>query len=218
MQDLMTMPQQDLSQVNPAVLRGLMEDLMERLPTVRFIQTNWTVNIDKDKKDLPDGAQVAIDMSRATQAWLKFSKNAIVERHSLGLFAEEKLQSRDELGDTDETEWETGNDGKPQDPWAKSYEIPGVLLSKKGNLAVNLTGSGYNYGLAVGSLIKTFFAEFKANTGKVPLLDLKHKKKTDRYGNKMVPVLVVSGWVEPPEVPDAAADPTAEPEEQETDF
>ncbi|MGI9491821.1 MAG: hypothetical protein ACR2QF_05395 [Geminicoccaceae bacterium] len=213
----MTLPKQDLTKVDPEILRGLMENLMERLPTVRFVQTNWIINIDKDKKDLPDGAQVAIDMSRATQAWLKFSKNAIVERHSLGLFADEKLPSRDELGDTDETEWELGNDGKPQDPWAKAYEIPGVLLSKKGNVAVNLTGSGYNYGLTIGNLIRAFFADFQANASKVPLLDLKQKRKTDKHGKKMVPVLVINSWVEPPEVEEKPAE-MVDAEQEETDF
>src|SRR5262249_10164573 len=71
-----------------------------------------------DDEEIPEGTEFVVIYDQVQGGWVKFmGKGNPPERKQGPLFAGFVPPPREELGDTDQSEWEEGLSGKPADPW-----------------------------------------------------------------------------------------------------
>src|SRR5262249_58386792 len=71
-----------------------------------------------DEEEIPEGTEFVVIYDQAQGGWVKFmGKGNPPIRKQGPLFAGFVPPPREELGDTDQSEWEDGLSGKPADPW-----------------------------------------------------------------------------------------------------
>jgi hypothetical protein len=110
-----------------------------------------------------------------------------------------QLPERDTLGDTDESRWPKGPDGKPRDPF---QETSFVYLADPttAEMFTFSTASGGGRG-AVAELAAQVARMQYARPGAKPLVELRSEDMPTRYGLKSKPFLKVVSWLggaEPP--------------------
>jgi hypothetical protein len=163
----------------------------------------------KDDKELPCGTRLVANMDDMTIGWLRWESKVPVER-LMGLLVQGyKPQMRNELGHDDQAAWETDKEGRPQDPWKFTNEIP---------MADPETGEQISFGVsskggigAVGNLCKEYGKQYRQRLGQVPVIELQRTSYTHtEYGKTYVPVLSIVDWR------DAMPDAPAVEEEVET--
>ena len=164
---------------------------------LKFVKGKWLIGDD----DVSTDRQFIAHAHQLAHGWVKFSDRKVVEQR-VGIVAEGfQMADRDELGDTDTSQWEI-EDGKPKDPWVKQYYLP-VEDADTGELLTFVTGSqGGNS--AIGKLTSQFVRNVRNG---LPVVQLeigfyKHKK----YGRTEVPEFRVTGWTGAPGVRDAGDD------------
>jgi hypothetical protein len=114
------------------------------------------------------------------------------ERHMGPLFGGYIVPPRDSLGENDSTQWKTGLNGEPEDPWQEHNYV--VLESVENGDLVTFATSSPTGRRAVGLLLKSYIAEQKRHPDTYPLVRLKHQDKTGPNGLKYkVPLFVVVG-------------------------
>jgi hypothetical protein len=78
-----------------------------------------------DEEEVPEGTQFVVIYDQIQGGWIKFTgKGNPPERKQGNLFDGFVPVDRETLGDTDESEWEEGLSGKPQDPWQFQVLLP----------------------------------------------------------------------------------------------
>ena len=102
---------------------------------------------------LVHGAQFIAHAHQLAHGWVKFSDHKVVERR-VGFVAEGfQPAERDDLGDTDQSQWEIVN-AEAKDPWNKQYFLP-LEDAETGELLTFVTGSKGGDS-AVGKLLSQF--------------------------------------------------------------
>jgi hypothetical protein len=82
----------------------------------------------QDGTELPEGSEYVVIYDQIQAGWVKFAgKGVQPERKQGAIFDGFVPPQREELGDNDQDLWETGLDGKPQDP--QQFQILLPLLS-----------------------------------------------------------------------------------------
>jgi hypothetical protein len=105
----------------------------------------------------------------------------------------EQLLDRAELGDTDETRWETGPDDNPRDPWQSTRFVHFVDPATAAALTFSTSSwSGRNAVIALGDQITRMRV---ARPGASPVVEFTSAPLQTKFGRKMKPVLKVVGWV-----------------------
>ena len=157
----------------------------QQMRLLKFVKGKWLIGDD----DVSTDRQFIAHAHQLAHGWVKFSDRKVVEQR-VGIVAEGfQMADRDELGDTDTSQWEI-EDGKPKDPWVKQYYLP-VEDADTGELLTFVTGSqGGNS--AIGKLTSQFVRNVRNG---LPVVQLeigfyKHKK----YGTVHVPVLKLNFW------------------------
>jgi hypothetical protein len=78
-----------------------------------------------DDEEIPEGTEFVVIYDQAQGGWVKFMGRGNPPVRKQGpLFAGFVPPSREELGDTNESEWEEGLSGKPADPWQFQLLLP----------------------------------------------------------------------------------------------
>jgi hypothetical protein len=94
-----------------------------------------------DDEEIPEGTEFVVIYDQAQGGWVKFmGKGNPPERKQGPLFAGFVPPPREELGDTDQSEWEEGLSGKPADPWQFQLLLP-LQDVKTGELFIFQTSS-----------------------------------------------------------------------------
>src|SRR6516164_1593168 len=91
--------------------------------------------------EVPAGREFIAHADQLAHGYTKFVGGKVAEQR-IGLVADESfvLPERPELGDTDESRWETDSKGDPKDPWAFQYALP-LEDPDTGELFTFVTGS-----------------------------------------------------------------------------
>jgi hypothetical protein len=101
---------------------------------------------------------------------------------------------RDSLGETDESQWETGLSGKPEDPWCRQNYLPMEdPETKEAFTLVNRTVTGIR---AIGNLMRHYERLRKSHPDTYPLINLKvggFNHRDERVGWVPTPNLTVVG-------------------------
>lgn len=176
---------------------------------LKFSKGEWLLGQNDDEVDL--GRHLVANMDELSIGWIRWGGGKPVERR-MGLLGQGfKPEVRDALGYTDQTEWETDKDGKPQDPWNFTNELPMADPETGEQMTLSVSSKG---GIgAMGSLCKSYGKEYRQRDGQVPIIELgRDHYMHPEYKKTYVPVLSIVGWMKNDGVPVAPAKNEAEEE------
>jgi hypothetical protein len=95
----------------------------------------------QDDTEIPEGSEYVVIYDQIQAGWVKFAgKGAAPERKQGAIFDGFVPPPRNTLGDDDESAWEIGLNGKPQDPWQFQILVP-LLSTADDELLVFQTSS-----------------------------------------------------------------------------
>jgi hypothetical protein len=141
--------------------------------------------------------------------WLKFNGQGEPPDRRMGLLYDGfAMPERITLGDDDQTKWELGLDGRPQDPWQHHV----YLVLQRGDTAELFTyvTSSVTGRRAIGNLLRHYDRMERAHPDQYPVIRLKtggFNHKDERVGWVSTPVLAVVGRAPK----DSAAKPDTSP-------
>lgn len=178
---------------------------------LRFNKGDWLSGQDQD--ELPIGTRLLVNVPEMTIGWVKWVDGK-PEEQLMGRVADGfKPARRSELGDTDQEEWETDDDGRPRDPWQLTNYL--ILKEENGDQLYTLAGSSKGLLTAIGDVSGAYGKRYRMKPNEVPIVEL----QSDKYKHKVyswvkVPVLKVVGWTHKSAFDDALAAEAAEHQER----
>ena len=130
--------------------------------------------------------------------WLKFNGAGEPPDRVMGvLYDSFVMPERSSLGDADQTKWELGLDGRPQDPW--QHHIYLVLQRGDTQELFTYVTSSITGRRAIGNLLRHYDRMQRAQPDQYPVVRLKvggFQHRDDRVGWVATPVLAVVGRAE----------------------
>jgi hypothetical protein len=109
---------------------------------------------------------------------------------------------REELGHTDQSYWETFDDGRPRDPWQLSNSL--VLLDTESGEFYTFNSSSKGGLGAVGELAKVYGKHLRQKPDEMPAIELdvgSYQHPNRAYGEIRFPILRVTGWIAADKLP-----------------
>lgn len=172
---------------------------------LKFSKGEWLLGQDGTEVEL--GHRYVANMGELSIGWIRWADGKPQERR-MGLLAQGyKPESRDALGHTDESLWGVDNDGKPQDPWTFTNELP--LADAENGEQVTFSASSKGGIGGIGNLCKAYGKEYRLKGGKVPVVELARDSYMHPVYKKLyVPMLPIVDWIANTGVPTPA--PAAE--------
>jgi hypothetical protein len=148
-----------------------------------------------DIDNIPDGTRCIAHADQISLGWQRWEDGKPVERR-IGLVADKFMPpKRDELGDTDERQWELQDDGTRRNPWQFQMMVPITRLDGGGETYNFTTGS--KGGLACVSRLTRAYGR-RVRDEKVPglpVVELRADHYRHRtYGKIFYPVMHIVGW------------------------
>ena len=174
---------------------------------LKFSKGEYLLGQNDEEVDL--NTRLVANMVEMSIGWIRWEGGKPAERE-MGLLSQgHKPQPRNALGYADQALWEKDKEGKPQDPWNFTNEIPMANPDTGEQMTFSASSKG---GIgAIGNLCKAYAAGRVANEGKVPVIELQRDSyKHPEYGKTYVPVLALVDWRD--SMPDAPAATEDEPE------
>jgi hypothetical protein len=125
----------------PAEWRDEAERLLEatsgaHAPLMKFTKTKFVVG----ESEIPLGRKFVAYCGDWVRGWVKFVDDAIVDKRIGRVVDGFHPPERNELDSQDQSEWETGIDGKLKDPWVAQNYLP-IEDVESGERYVFVTGS-----------------------------------------------------------------------------
>ena len=177
---------------NAASMRNIVGQLL------KFSKGDWLVG--QDNEELDPKTHLVACMDEMQIGWVKWVDGKPEENIMGRIIDGYQPKKRKELGDTDESEWEVDNDGKPRDPWQFNNLIimrpPGLDAIEEEDLYTFVTSSrgGIN---AVGELCKAYGKQMRLRPNDYPIIELgvnSYNHPNKEYGRIKIPLLTVVGW------------------------
>jgi hypothetical protein len=163
---------------------------------LKFNKGDW---IKGEDEDVEPGTKFVANMEQLMVGWIKWVDNRPDQQIMGAVVDRFQAPRRESLGDTDEDQWETDNDGKPRDPWQFSNYIvfkPVGKKAKEDELLTFATSSKGGIG-AIGELCKVYGKEMRTHPDQFPIIEIgvhKYKHSNPEWGWIKVPTLKVVGW------------------------
>jgi hypothetical protein len=164
---------------------------------LKFSKGDWTAG--QDAEDIPLGTKLAADVENAELGWMRWYDRKPVERRMVLVADGQRPPTRDSLGHDDKELWSLDNDGKPQDPWQETYEVPVRELDGERREFV-MTGSSRGFRDAFFALMKAYGTDRRVNFGKSPIIELsgdKYKHPDASRGWIKTPAMPIVDWFDP---------------------
>ena len=150
-----------------------------------------------DIDNIPAGTRCIAHADQISLGWQRWEDGKPVERR-IGLVADKFVPpQRNELGDTDERQWELQDDGTRRDPWQFQMTLPITRLDAGGETYNFTTGS--KGGLAcVNRLTRAYGRRLRdEKVPGVPIVELRPDHYRHRtYGKIFYPVMHIVGWTD----------------------
>jgi hypothetical protein len=99
---------------------------------------------------------------------------------------------RDELGWFDESQWESGLDGSPADPWRDTRNL--YLVNQETGEEFTFSTMSFGGRRAVEDLVRQISNIRTAHPRACPIVELHSEKMKTRFGMKQKPKFSVVGW------------------------
>jgi hypothetical protein len=158
---------------------------MIRGSLLKFADWRWTTG--KEGTHVPDGTTLVAIATAA--AWVRWQGGKPVETRVRR--PGERLPERETLGFTDESEWEAGSDGDPQDPWQSTRYIYFVNPQAE---AFTFSTSSWGGREAAVDLADTIARMRRVHPDAVPIVELRAREWPTKYGRKSKPFFKITGW------------------------
>jgi len=169
----------------------------EGKPILKFHKSGrWMFGQDDEIFD--DGTEIAANIGEAEWGWTYWRGGKPEDRRMIRIATGQRPAMRADLGHTDEDLWEKDDEGKPIDPWAKTFEIPARELEDEQREMI-IAGGSRGFEGAFKKLLGQFGAQMRLNTGKVPVLRLDSGNyKHEKWGLTYFPIMTIAEWIDPP--------------------
>jgi hypothetical protein len=159
---------------------------MIRGSLLKFADWRWTSG--KERTPIADGTSF-VAMAVAA-AWIRWEDRKIAEQRVRR--PGERMVEREDLGHDDESEWETGPGGDPQDPWQNTRYV--YLVDPQSAEAYTFSTSSWGGREAVVDLGDTIARMRRVHADAVPIVELRAREWPTKYGRKSKPYFKVVGW------------------------
>ena len=150
-----------------------------------------------DGEEVPVGTKLIVVFPETHHGWIKFNgPGQPPTRHMGGMFSGYVPPPRSELGDNDQSLWEEGLSGKPQDPWKSQVLLP--LKEAEGERLFIFQTSSATGLRAVASLISECKQMSKREPDAYPVVELAigaFEHKDPRVGTVKKPAFKIVGKV-----------------------
>lgn len=160
---------------------------------LKFSKGEFTTG--QNDEEVPEGTRFVANMDELLIGWIKWEDGKPAE-HEMGRLVDGYTPPRrKDLGDTDESDWETDDKGNARDPW----QFANYLLMKEedGDKLFTFTTQSKGGLGAIGELCKVYGKEMRQRPDEYPIIALKissYRHSNKAYGKVYVPVLEVVGW------------------------
>lgn len=148
-----------------------------------------------DDEEVPEGKEFIVVSDQIQVGWIKYNGKGITPERKMGSLLSGFIPpTREELGDTDQSLWETGLSGKPEDPWKEQMLLP-LQDVTTGDLFVFGTTSATGR-RAVSNLAKHCRQMQRQEPDLYPVIRLKiggFQHRDDRIGFVKTPAFAVVG-------------------------
>ena len=177
--------QRYIDEIAPASIVGRM---------IKFSKDGEYITTDDDAV-IGDAVDFTALVDQTLIGWIKFNgEGAPPDRHMGLLYEGFMMPARESLGDLDQSKWQIGLDGKPQDPW--SYQVYLVLQRADSGELFTFVTSSITGRRAVGTLLRHYDRMQRTHPDQYPVVRLKiggFQHKDDRVGWVKTPVIAVVG-------------------------
>jgi hypothetical protein len=146
-----------------------------------------------DIDNIPDGTRCVVHADEIDLGWVRWTDGKPEDRR-IGRVADKFIPPpRNELGDTDERQWEKQDDDTRRDPWQFQMSVPVTRLDNQETYRFTTGSKG---GLAcVSKLTRAYGRHVQDGKPGLPIVELKadhYKHRT--YGKIFTPLMIVVGW------------------------
>jgi hypothetical protein len=154
---------------------------------LKFVKGKWFIG--EDEQD--GGRQLIAYPDQLAHGWAKFVGGKVVDSR-IGLVTDPEfaLPERAELGDTDESRWETDPYGQRKDSWVFQLYMP--LEDAEGGEMVSFVGGSHGAKKAVNNLVNLYLRNVHKGRPIVHLAADSYKHK--QFNRVDVPVFQVAAW------------------------
>jgi hypothetical protein len=153
---------------------------------LKFADWRWTAG--KEATPIPDGTKLVALATAA--AWVRWADQWPIEYRMRE--PGRRLPDREELGFTDQSEWEEGPDGEPKDCWQSTRFV--YLVDPQTAEAFTFSTSSWGGRNAVATLGDQIARMRSAHPSAVPIVELRAAEMPTKFGRKSKPVFKVVGW------------------------
>ena len=179
---------------------------------LKFSKGDWTAGESND--EVEEGTQFIANMDELLVGWVRWSQNRPTD-HIMGKVVNGyQPPRRNELGDSDQDQWEVGDDGNSRDPWQVTNYL--LLQGEEDELYTFTTSSkgGIN---AIGDLCVKYGKLLRQHPNDFPVIKIgtgSYMHQNKAYGRIKFPTFEIVGWVKKSTFAEVEADERA-PEEIE---
>jgi hypothetical protein len=154
--------------------------------------SDWVIG--KDKDAVTAGTCFLALMLETRRGWIKFGEDGVTA--DVGLVAEGFVEKhRLALGDSDDSQWPDGLDGKPRDPWQR-YVNMRLVETAVPHGDVTFTSTSWGGRAAVQDLCRAFAAERHMHPDAMPVVSVQVKMRPSKsFGPIKGPDFKIEGWV-----------------------
>jgi hypothetical protein len=153
---------------------------------LKFADWNWTRG--KEAEPIEKGTQLVATGTAA--AWVKWAGGKPVETRLRQPGT--PMPEREDLGDSDQEQWELGPDKKPRDPWANTRFV--YLISPDTAEAFTFSTSSWGGREAVINLGDAIARMRSAHPNAMPIVALEAAPMPTKFGRKSKPIFKIIGW------------------------
>jgi hypothetical protein len=158
---------------------------------LKFAKGDWTLG--EDEKEVPAGIRFVANLEEYHRGWVRWWDGKPTE-HRIGRVVDRhRVPPREELGELDESKWETEPNGLRRDPWTRTVYL--ALRDISNDEVICFTSSSDGGRKAVAKLADRydrFRHRFKAKMPVVCLGSGSYQHST--YGKILKPVFRIVGW------------------------
>jgi hypothetical protein len=129
------------------------------------------------------------------RGWVKWKGGKKVDHAMVATASGRKPPTRIELGDTDESLWETDDCGKPKDPWQYTFYLPLVAVDD-GEIYTLAGSDSWGWREALGKLTRNYTSHWRRAPNELPVITLGvggYRSKKG-FGWIKTPQLNGAGW------------------------
>jgi hypothetical protein len=164
-------------------------------PFLKFSKQGEYV-VGNDIEVVPAGTQCIAHVEATEFGWKKWFNNRVIDTR-MGRVADQFIPpQRDELGDTDQSQWELQDDGTRRDPWQFQGSVPLTRLDTQETLNF-ATGSkgGLN---CINRLTKIYGTRIQTHqlAGQLIIELEADRYKHHKYGWIFYPIMREAGWID----------------------